>query len=137
MMIGEAVIFFNKTSKNKFKFIRKQGMQLASKMRFISVQFEAFLTNDLWLRNALHANRMAKLLAAELEKIPGCTITQKVEANAVFIAIAHKYIDEIQKKFFFNIWEKQQPVIRLMTSFNTEEEDIQELIQVIKKIVES
>lgn len=137
MMIGEAVIFFNKKSKNKFKFIRKQGMQLASKMRFISVQFEAFLTNDLWLRNALHANRMAKLLAAELEKIPGCTITQKVEANAVFIAIAHKYIDKIQKEFFFNIWEGQQPVIRLMTSFNTKEEDIQDLIQVIKKIVES
>jgi threonine aldolase len=80
---------------------------------------------------------MAKLLAAELEKITGCTIMQKVEANAVFIAITHKYIDEIQKKFFFNIWEGKQPVIRLMTSFNTKEEDIQELIQVIKKIVES
>jgi len=62
MMLGEAVVFFNKKQSKNFEFIRKQGMQLASKMRFISIQFETFLSNDLWLKNARHANKMAQLL---------------------------------------------------------------------------
>ncbi|MGC9344427.1 MAG: threonine aldolase family protein, partial [Bacteroidales bacterium] len=71
MMYGEAVIFFNKHLAHDFKYRRKQGMQLASKMRFISAQFTAFLSDDLWKKNAQHANRMAKLLEQKVSKIEG------------------------------------------------------------------
>lgn len=135
MMIGEAVIFFNRELSKNFKYIRKQGMQLASKMRFLSAQFEAFLSNDLWLNNARHANMMARLLAQELEKIPQCRITQEVEANGVFATIPPECIDEIQKKYFFYIWDKEGPVIRLMTSFDTKEEDVMDFIEVLKKAI--
>src|SRR4029079_4711569 len=81
MMYGEAVVFFDKSLARNFKYTRKQGTHLPSKMRFISAQFEALLTDDLWRRNAAHANRMAGLLADELRKISQIAITQKVEAN--------------------------------------------------------
>jgi threonine aldolase len=135
MMIGEAVIFFDiKYSKN-FKYIRKQGMQLGSKMRYISAQFDEFLNQGLWHSNARRANDMAKLLARELEKIPCCMVTQKVEANAVFVSIPRRYLDEIFKEYFFYIWDESVPVVRLMTSFDTVEEDIAGLIAVIRKVV--
>lgn len=84
MMCGEAVVLFNKSFASNFKYIRKQGMQLASKMRFISAQFRALLTDGLWWKNARHANQMARLLAQELCQLPCVHITQKVQSNAVF-----------------------------------------------------
>src|SRR6476659_1706798 len=81
MMYGEAVVFFDKKRAADFKFIRKQGMHLPSKMRFISAQFEALLSGDLWRRSATHSNRMAQILATELRKIPQIIITQEVKAN--------------------------------------------------------
>src|SRR5438128_4593950 len=77
MMYGEAVVFFNKNLARDFKYTRKQGTHLPSKMRFISAQFEALLSNDLWRQNAQHANRMAQLLADELGRIPQLKINQK------------------------------------------------------------
>jgi threonine aldolase len=135
MMLGEAVLYFNDRTRRKFKYIRKQGMQLASKMRFISAQFEALLSNELWRKNALHANKMAKILSSELEKIPVLTITQKVEANAVFVSIPMKYIDPIQKHYFFYVWDEKIPVIRLMTSFDTHVEDIHNFINTLKQVI--
>ncbi len=69
-MGAEAVVFFNQSLAHDFLYRRKQGMQLASKMRYISAQLDALLTDDLWLRNARHSNRMAKLLESELKKFP-------------------------------------------------------------------
>jgi len=135
MMIGEAVIFFNKRIARNFKYIRKQGMQLASKMRFISAQFEAFLTDDLWLQNARHANSMARLLAEELKKIPLCTITQSVDANAVFITLPRIVLDRIQKEYFFYIVDEEKPVARIMTSFDTQEQDVHDFIHVMKNAI--
>src|SRR5215207_1146004 len=80
MMYGEAVIFFDKKLAADFKYIRKQGMHLPSKMRFISAQFESLLSGDLWKRSAMHANRMAQMLASELEKVPRIKLTQAVES---------------------------------------------------------
>lgn len=124
MMYGEAVIFFDKELAQDFKYRRKQGMQLASKMRFISTQFLAFLGNDLWKKNAEHANRMAKLLEKEVSKIPGIKITQKVEANGVFAIIPQNLISELQEEYFFYIWDEERSEVRWMTSFDTTEEDI-------------
>ena len=70
LMGVEAVVFFRPELAEDFLFVRKQGMQLASKMRYMSAQMEALLTNDLWRRNAEHANRMARLLEEEVRKIP-------------------------------------------------------------------
>ena len=83
-----------------FLYLRKQGMQLASKMRFISAQFDALLTGDLWLRNAEHSNRMAKLLERELNKIPEIKIAYPVEANGVFAGIPRRAHSQNQAAIF-------------------------------------
>jgi threonine aldolase len=131
LMGAEAVIFFDKKLSEDFKFLRKQGMQLASKMRFTSVQFEALLTNDLWLKNAQHANRMAKLLENELKKIPAVKIIYKVEANGVFVQIPRKAIAKIQKRYFFYVWNEEEAVVRWMCSFDTTEEDVSEFVKFV------
>ena len=130
MMFGEAVVFFNKDLSKNFEYIRKQGMQLASKMRFISSQFEAFLSNDLWLKNAQHANKMAKLLYTNIKDIPGVKLTQKVDVNAIFAIIPKKFISILQKKYIFYNHNSE---VRLMCSFNTKEEDVLGFAKRIKK----
>ncbi len=135
MIYGEAVVFFNEALAQDFKFIRKQGMQLPSKMRFISAQFEALLTGDLWLRSAAHANRMARLLGSELEKVPQITLTQPVQANGVFAIIPKKFIPALQKKYFFYIWTEAISEVRLMASFDTTEEDIHEFVALVRRTV--
>ena len=135
MMYGEAVVFFNRSLSKNFKYIRKQGMHLASKMRFISTQFEALLSGDLWLENARHANRMAQLLAREVEKIPQIRITQKVEANAVFAIIPKMFIPLIRQRYFFYVWNDETSEVRLMTSFDTTEDDIREFVDLIEGVI--
>lgn len=135
MMYGEAIVFFNHEVENYFKFLRKQGMQLASKMRFISAQFNSYLSNNLWYKNARHANNMARLLAKEAGKIPGIEITQPVEANGVFAQVPPEIIPELQKSFKFYVWEPEKSVVRWMTSFDTKEEDIQALVKKIKELL--
>lgn len=135
MMYGEAVIFFDETLAKDFKYTRKQGTHLPSKMRYISAQFEALLTGELWRRNAEHANRMAQLLAGELGKIPQIRITQKVEANGVFAVIPKKFIARLQKKYFFYVWNEQTSEVRLMTSFDTTEEDIKDFITLVRRTI--
>lgn len=137
MMFGEAVILFNKELSNDFKYIRKQGMQLASKMRFISGQLEALLSNDLWLRNAKQANEMARLLARGMEEVPDIKITQKVEANAVFAIVPPKYVSLLREKYFFYIWNKENSEVRWMTSFDTTKEDVEKFVNVIEKTARS
>jgi len=135
MMYGEAVVFFDKDLAKDFKYTRKQGTHLPSKMRFISAQFEALLTNDLWRQNALHANQMAQLLAQELAKIPQLTITQKVEANGVFALVPKRYVPLLQKKYFFYVWNEETSEVRLMTSFDTTAEDIKDFITLLRRTI--
>ena len=135
MMYGEAVVFFDQTLAKDFKYTRKQGTHLPSKMRFVSAQFERLLTNELWRQNAQHANRMAQVLARELALVPQITITQKVEANGVFAIVPRKYVPLLQKQYFFYIWNEETSEVRLMTSFDTTEEDIVDFIALVKRIV--
>jgi threonine aldolase len=135
MMYGEAVVFFDKKLARDFKYTRKQGTHLPSKMRFISAQFEALLTGDLWRLNAQHANRMAQRLARELAKIPQLTITQKVESNGVFAIVPQKYVLQLQKRYFFYVWNEAISEVRFMTSFDTTEADITDFVALVKKIV--
>ena len=133
MMYGEAVVFFDQNLARDFKYTRKQGTHLPSKMRFISAQFEALLTNELWRQNAEHANRMAQLLADELRKIPQIEITQKVEANGVFALVPKKYIPILQKQYFFYVWNEETSEVRLMTSFDTTEDDLKDFVDLVKR----
>ncbi len=133
MMYGEAVVFFDRNLAKDFKYTRKQGTHLPSKMRFVSAQFSALLSNDLWRKNADHANSMAKLLAQELAKIPLVDISQKVESNGVFAIIPKKYIAKLQQQSFFYTWNEEISEVRFMTSFDTTQEDITELVALIKK----
>jgi threonine aldolase len=135
MMYGEAVVFFDKKLANDFKYIRKQGMHLPSKMRFISAQFEALLSGDLWRRSAAHANEMARVLATELAKLPRIKITQPVESNGVFAEIPEKYVALLQKKYFFYVWNEDTSECRFMASFDTTEDDIHDFVKLVRKTV--
>lgn len=124
MMFGEAVIFFNPELSRNFLFIRKQGMQLHSKMRFISAQFDALLTNDLWKRSASHANQMAKRLEAGLRKFKQIRITQSVDANGIFAIFPAAIIPQLQETGFFYVWNEKLSEARLMCSWDTTENDV-------------
>lgn len=132
---AEAVIFFDKKLAENFKYYRKQGMQLGSKMRFMSVQFEALLSGNLWRESAHHANKMAKLLAAKIADIPQIKITQKVESNGVFAIVPPEIIPKLQKEFFFYMWDEHRSEVRWMTSFDTTEEDIERFVELIRKLL--
>ena len=133
MMYGEAILFLNKDLGQDFKYVRKQGMQLASKMRFISVQFERYLSDNLWYENAEHSNKMAKLLESKLKNIPQVKITQKVEANGVFAILPNrKLIEDLTKEYFFYDWDESRNEVRWMCSFDTQEEDIHKFVELIK-----
>jgi threonine aldolase len=135
MMFGEAVVFFNRELANDFKYLRKQGTHLPSKMRFISSQFQALLEKDLWRRNAEHSNRMAQVLARELKKVPLIEITQKVESNGVFAIVPKKYVPLLQKQYFFYVWNEETSEVRFMTSFDTTEDDIQDFVTLVKNVI--
>lgn len=132
MLLGEAVVFFNKKLAKNFPYIRKQGMQLVSKMRFISVQFETLLSDNLWHDNAKHANTMAQKLMKKIIEIPQIKITQAVQANAIFAAIPKEIITKLQEKYFFYVWNEEKHEVRWMTSFDTTEQDIDDFINCIQ-----
>jgi threonine aldolase len=130
-MGAEAVVFFNKKFDRDFLYLRKQGMQLASKMRYISAQLDALLSNNLWRKNAQHANRMAKLLQKEISKISGVEIVYKVEANGVFARIPRAAISKLQKRYFFYVWDEDRSVVRWMCSFDTTEQDVKQFAKFV------
>ena len=133
LMYGEAIVFFNRELERNFKYVRKQGMQLASKMRYIAAQFDAMLTDGLWHKNAGHSNSMARLLADEVAKIPGIKITQKVQLNGVFAIVPPDIVPELQKEYFFYVWDEETSEVRWMTSWDTTEEDIMGFVQLLRE----
>ncbi len=132
-MGAEAVVFFDPKLAADFKFYRKQGMQLASKMRFLSAQFEALLKDGLWLRNAQHSNRMAQMLKRELSKIPQVKIAYKVEANGIFAKLPRRAIAKLQKRYFFYMWDDAQSMVRWMCSWDTTEADVKQFVDFVRR----
>lgn len=137
MMFGEAVVIFNAQLAKDIYYLRKQGMQLHSKMRFISAQFESLLSNDLWKRNAAHANAMAKKLQHGLQNIAQVRITQAVEANGVFAILPKAVTAALQEEIFFYVWNEQTNEVRLMCSFDTQAEEIDRFVNKLKELVSS
>ncbi|CCO25341.1 threonine aldolase family protein [Maridesulfovibrio hydrothermalis] len=131
-MGAEAAVFINSELGKGFGFVRKQGMQLTSKMRFIGAQFKALLSNELWKKNAEWSNSLAAKLAAKAAEINGVEITRPVEANGVFAIIPKDIVATMQEKFPFYIWDEATGEVRWMTSWSTTEEDIDNFCAALK-----
>jgi len=133
MMFGEAICFLRPGLSTDFKYIRKQGMQLASKMRFISAQYIGYFKNDLWKKCATHSNAMASIMAGKLQQINEVRITQPVQSNGIFIIIPAEVAERIRKRYFFYPWNEKTSEYRLMTSWDTTEEDIEGFVELLLK----
>ena len=124
LLMGEAVVVLNPDAVKNILFLRKMSMQLASKMRFLSVQFEALLSGDLWLRSAGHANAMARRLEAAVRDIDGVEVVRPVQANAVFAILPREVSERLQKSYRFYFWNEHTGEVRWMAAFDTSEADI-------------
>jgi threonine aldolase len=136
-LAAEAVVFFNGALAKTFEYRRMQGMQLSSKMRFVAAQFDALLTDDLWLKSATHANRMATRLGEELAAIPGLRLTQKVEANEVFVILPREHVARLQERCSFQVWTEEITEARLVTSFDTTDDDVTAFVASVREAVVS
>jgi threonine aldolase len=116
----EAVIVMHPGDTVNAPYLRKQHMQLSSKMRFLGAQFSALLADDLWLRNAAQANAMAARLAAGLADIPGVDVVQPVESDVVFAHLSPDHVAELQRDWTFYIWDESASIVRWMTAFDTD-----------------
>jgi threonine aldolase len=134
-MVGEAVVVFDPGLARDFAFVRKQGMQLASKMRFVAAQYEALLTDDLWRRSAAHANRLARRLADGMRSLPGVALTQPVEANSVFATLPPEHVAALQECYFFYVWDEARTEVRWMTHFATTEAEVDDFVACAARVL--
>jgi len=134
LMFGEAVIFFDPALAADAGYLRKQATQLASKMRFIAAQFEALLTDELWRRNALHANTMAARLAAAIANIEGIALCCPVEINALFVELDRRFVEPLLTRSTFYLWNERDSIARWMTSFDTPAADVDEFAELLTEV---
>jgi threonine aldolase len=133
LMYGEAIVVLNPAAVRGMPFLRKAAMQLSSKMRFVGVQFECLLADDLWLRSAGHANAMARRLASAVADIPGLTITREVQANVVFAVLPRDVTVRLQERYHFYLWSEATGEVRWMCAFDTTEQDVDDFAEAIRK----
>jgi threonine aldolase len=129
---AEAVIVMRDELIDHVPYMRKQQMQLGSKMRFIAAQFTALLEDKLWLRSAQHANAMADRLAEGLSDVTGVTVRYPVQSNAVFAALSPERISVLERDWNFHTWDEQENVVRWMTAFDTTEADVDAFLAAIR-----
>ncbi len=134
-MCAEAAVFINPEAGENFEYLRKQSMQLISKMRYVGAQFKALLTNELWKRNAAHSNAQARKLAEKAGAIEGVKITRPVEANGVFAIIPAHAVEKLQERFPFYVWDEQSGEVRWMTSWSTTDDDIDNFCAALTEII--
>ena len=122
VLAGELVVLFDPGKAEELGYRRKRGGHLLSKMRFLSAQLEAYLADDLWLRNARHANAMAAALAEGLAELPGVELSHPVEANEIFVILPEPMIEGLfARGFQFYRWGPETDrEVRLVTAFNTD-----------------
>lgn len=123
-MIAESVVVLDPQRVHGIDFLRKTSMQLSSKMRFLSAQYVALLTDDLWLTSAGHANSMAQRLESAVRDIPGVQITQEVQANAVFAVLPAEVTAALQDRFHFYTWNQVTGEVRWMCAWDTTPDDV-------------
>jgi threonine aldolase len=129
LICGEAVVFLNPKLAEDFRYVRKQGMQLASKMRYFSSQFIPYFEQQLWKELASNANQRAQQLASGLQQLPGVKLTQPVQANAVFAILPKPLTDELLKEFEFYVWAPLTGEVRFMCSWDTPAEQVERLLE--------
>lgn len=135
ILLGEAVVVLNPALAPGFEYLRKQTLQLASKMRFLAAQFDALLTDELWRRNAAQANAMAARLADAIGGIDGVVITRPVDANAVFALLPRAATDALLEEFDFYLWDEETGEARWMCSWDTTPEDVDAFAEAVKEAV--
>jgi threonine aldolase len=138
MVFGEAIVVMNPERVRGVLYLRKLATQLSSKMRFVSAQLEALITDDLWLRSAAHANAMAARLAAGVAGIDGVEITAPVDANAVFVRLPRSVVDAVQPQFPFYLWDEsdpERPIARWMCSFDVGEDDVDAFVDAVRAAI--
>ncbi len=133
LMFGEAIVFFCKNSARGIKYLKKQNLQLHSKMRFLSCQFIPYVKDGIWKENATVANNMAKLLEEKLNRIEGVEISQKAQANTLYIKLPAEIIKPLQDEFYFYIWDKNE--IRLVTTFDLGREEVEAFVERVKELL--
>ena len=135
LLAAEAVVFLRPELADSFLYLRKQSMQLASKMRFLAAQFEALMHDQLWLRCAQHANGMARRLAAAVAGIDGVAMTRPVQANAVFAILPPRATAALQERFPFYVWDEATGEVRWMCAWDTTEEDVDIFAEAVRAAV--
>lgn len=133
LMLGDVVVVLDAAAATGVDYARKSSMQLASKMRFISAQFDALLGTDLWLRNASQANAMAQRLASAAGAIDGVTVQRPVQANAVFAVLPRSVTERLQERFRFYTWDEISGEVRWMTTFDTTSADVDTFVDAIRE----
>ncbi|MEU8104114.1 aminotransferase class V-fold PLP-dependent enzyme [Nonomuraea muscovyensis] len=133
-LAAEAVVVLDGSLVTGVPFLRRQSLQLASKMRFISAQLSALLADDLWRRNAAHANDMAARLAAGVADVPGVRIAYPVESNAVFVALPPAVAATLKERYLFHYWDEDACVVRWMTAFDTTPEQVDHLVDDLREV---
>jgi threonine aldolase len=130
---AEAVVVMDAEPTASAPFLRKQQTQLASKMRYLAAQFLGLLEDQLWLRNASHANAMALRLADGIRDVPGVGLWQAVESNAVFASLDPGHITRLLEDWQFYTWDPPANVVRWMTAFDTTEADVDAFVVDIRR----
>ncbi|MBS1984173.1 MAG: threonine aldolase [Bdellovibrionales bacterium] len=134
LICGEAVVFFGNAERAaNFEYFRKQGLQLASKMRFLSAQFTTYLESGLWRKNAEHANRMCERLRRAVQE--HVELAAPSQANALFVKLSPEQIATLQKEFYFYVFDTAQGIVRWMTSFETTPEQVDQFAAAILRVV--
>lgn len=135
LMLGEAICFFDPAlHRGAAEYVRKQAMQLASKMRFIAAQFEALLTEDRWLTYAAHANAMTARLHARVRAIPAVRVTRPVRANAIFATLDRAAVERLRGTFFFYDFDPTLPEVRWMTHWATQPADVDAFATALERV---
>jgi threonine aldolase len=135
LVIGEAVVLLRPELGSGIEYLRKQSMQLASKMRFLAAQFDALLADDRWRGPASHANAMARRLADALGDV--VPITQRVEANGVFAILPPGAAEKLQERWRFYVWDESTGEVRWMCSWDTTPDDVDAFAEDVKSIAAS
>jgi len=131
LLFGEAVVFFRKELAQEFEYIQKQNLQLHSKMRFIAAQFIPYLEKKVWQKNAEHANAMCQLLAQGLANRNDIVFAYPVQSNQIFAYFSNALIKETKEAFQYHIWEPATNLARLVTSFDTTTEDVEQFLNLV------
>jgi threonine aldolase len=133
----EAVIVMRAADAVNAPYLRKQQLQLSSKMRFLAAQFIALLDDELWLKNARHANAMAARLAAGLAGLPDVQVVHPVQSDALFARLDPRHIADLQREWIFHVWDETTSVVRWMTAFDTQESDVDAFLAGISAVTGS